>query len=116
MVNPYFYVRFKWRKNVDLKVLINKLSREFIVEERPMSYGGMDVSINKTYRDGLKVNADTLSAFLYPFKAVLFQKKAAPFTSRDLLLRKKILELYPRNRSTVLPIGFSREPKYDIAE
>jgi hypothetical protein len=115
MVKPYFYVRFVWRENINLKNLFHKLSREFKVEDRPMPYGDMDVSLYKMHRDSLKVNADTLSAFLYPFKAVLFQKAAAPFTSRDLSLRNKILELYPRNRSTLVTISFTREPKYDIA-
>jgi len=64
----------------------------------------------------LKVSADTLSAMLSRFRALLYQKEAAPFTARDMELRKKVLELYTRDRSTPFLWGFRSEPKFEIAK
>ena len=60
--------------------------------------------------------ADTLVALLSPTRAVLYQKKPSPFTVRDMELRRKILELYPRSRVTSLPISFRDEPRFEVAE
>ena len=55
-----------------------------------------EVAIYKTTRKEIMVKADTVGAIIGTFRAILYQKDKAPFTSRDLLLRQKILELYPR--------------------
>ena len=55
--------------------------------------------------------ADTLFATISPTRAVLFQKSRAPFTLKDLELRKTILDLY--NSRFTIPV-FDPEPKFEI--
>lgn len=55
--------------------------------------------------------ADTLYATISPTRAVLFQKSRAPFTLKDLELRKTILDLY--NSRFTIPV-FDPEPKFEI--
>jgi hypothetical protein len=55
--------------------------------------------------------ADNLYATISPTRAVLFQKSRAPFTLKDLELRKTIFNLY--NSRFTLPI-FDPEPKFEI--
>lgn len=62
----------------------------------------------------LKLKADTLNAFISLTRAILFQKERAPFTPRDMELRKRILEIYPRNRPT--PFLINDEPKFEVNE
>ncbi|RJS90132.1 hypothetical protein CW700_01645 [Candidatus Bathyarchaeota archaeon] len=62
------------------------------------------------------VKADTLSAFLSAWRAVLFQKYKAPFTKRDLELREILFRLYPRITPTPLPFSFSQEPPFEVEE
>ena len=50
---------------------------------------------------------------LSPMRAVLSQKEAAPFTKKDVELRKKVLEFYPRSRPTPFPWQFISEPEYE---
>lgn len=111
----YHYVRFTWRRKVDLKKIAEELGK-FEVEHRSLPSSETEFSLFKDEREGLKVTADTLSAFLYPMKAILYQREAAPFTRRDLELRRIVLEIYPRNRPTPLPWSFSVEPKFEKAE
>lgn len=59
------------------------------------------------------VKADTLTASLSLYRAVLSQEKASPFTIKDMTLREKIFELYPQNRPTPFPFLFSPEPKFE---
>ncbi len=55
--------------------------------------------------------ADTLYATISPTRAVLFQKSRAPFTLKDLELRKTIFDLY--NSRFTIPV-FDPEPKFEI--
>lgn len=112
---PYHYVRFRWWRRVDLKKVARELGETFSVEEIAMPKGEMEISLFKDEREELKVEADTLLAMLSPFRAVLSQREPAPFTTRDLELRKRVLELYPRSRPTPFPWEFSQEPKFDVA-
>jgi hypothetical protein len=116
MEKPYYFIRYEWFNRVDLDALAKELAEDFVVELRPMPSGPVDVSIYKFEREGLKVSADTLAVFLHPFKAVLFQRESAPFTSRDLDLRDRILTLYRKNKSSLLATSVYHEPKFQIAE
>ena len=116
MEKPYYFIRYEWFKRVELDTLANEMEKDFVVEHRPMPTGRVDMSIYKFEREGLKISADTLAVFLHPFKAVLFQREPAPFTSRDLNLRNRILELYRKNRSSLLATSIYHEPKFQIAE
>ena len=93
-----------------------------IAQELRQSFEVDDISPPKSdrvvsvidYEEVLRITADTLIVRLSPGKAVLFQKISAPFTERDLKLRRRILDLYPRNRSVAISISSSREPKFEI--
>lgn len=113
MARPYSYTRYKWYDPVDLQQLEETLRDRFSVEKRPMPFSEQDVSIYRYERDGIKVKADTLSAFLYLFKAVLFQLKAQPFTMLDRELREAVLSHYTRDRSGVLATGVVSEPPFE---
>ncbi len=117
MEEQYYFIRYEWFQRVDLDALAKEMEEEFVVELRPMPTGRVDLSPYKFDREGLKITADTLAVFTHPFKAVLFQREPAPFTSRDLKLRNRILELYRKNKSSLLSIGAAySEPKFQIAE
>lgn len=111
----YLYVRFRWRDPVDLEEASMELGEEYEVKQlktpEPEEY---ELSLYKDYREEHLVRADTLGAYISPFKAVLYQRERAPFTKRDVALRARLLELYPENRSTPLPWLFSVEPKYEV--
>lgn len=77
----------------------------------PSSNG--DMSIYKNERDGIQCKADNLSAFLYEYKAVLYQKNPAPFTENDLKMRDIVLETYPRTSSSMLSTAFQSEPAFE---
>jgi hypothetical protein len=90
--------------------------KKFIVKRLYPPTGRVDLAVFKDFREELKIEADNIKAFLSPQRAVLFQKEPAPFTAKDMELRKRILELYPRDRITPIPIFFNREPEFEIAE
>jgi hypothetical protein len=75
----------------------------------------LEITLYKDDRDELRVRSDTLTALLSSFRAVLSQKDSAPFTYRDMKLRKLVSELYPRERPTPFPWLFSSEPKFETA-
>ena len=115
-MEQYYFIRYEWFR-IDLDALAKEMEEDFVVELRPMPTGRVDLSPYRFDRDGLKITADTLAVFTYPFKAVLFQREPAPFTSKDLKLRKRILELYSKNKSSLLSIGAAySEPKFQVAE
>ena len=110
-LKPYFYVRFRWFKGVDLKKVTRELKTQVSVEEVDIPEKGFFAVDEFPFseRERVRLKADTLAARLSPFRAVLFQKKLEPFTERDLELRKRILTLYPRSRPT---IGYKKEPPF----
>ena len=75
-----------------------------------------NVLCTKMREKELKVGADTLNAILSIFSGTLYQKEAVPFTTRDVELRKKVLEMYPRSRPTPFPWSFSDEPKFEVKQ
>ncbi len=116
MGKPYFYVRFRWLHGIDLNEAARDLSKGFDVEFLNTPEGDIDLTLYKDHREELKVSADTLKALLSPTRAVLSQREEAPFTARDMDLRRKVLELYPRSRITPFPLLFSDEPKFEVAD
>lgn len=113
---PYRYIRYNWWRKVDLKEAAEELGGAFSVEDLTMPRDDREYSFFKEIREEIKVRADTLSAYLSPIRAMLFQREPAPLTARDMELRRMILELYPKNRPTPLPLFFSDEPKFEVAE
>lgn len=112
-IKRYSYPRFTWFIDINIDKEAKKLSADFKISPKmtpdPSHY---EVAIHKNTRKELIVKADTVGAIISTFRAILYQKEKAPFTARDLLLREKILELYPRTTPSPFPVGFSHEPKF----
>ncbi len=112
---PYHFVRFLWAARVDLETKEEELA-EYVVGWRtpPETVSKMHLHLYNLRE--LKLKADTLNAFISLTRSVLFQKERAPFTPRDMELRKRILEIYPRNRPTPFPFLINDEPKFEVKE
>ena len=111
---PYHYTRFRWWNKIDLEEVEKDLSKEFSVKRFTPPRYEMEIALRKDERDELMVSADTLTAMLSAFRAVLSQKEPAPFTKKDVELRKIVLELYNRGRPTPFPWSFRSEPKFEV--
>jgi hypothetical protein len=112
---PYYYVRWTWGKAHDITALTSKLRVLFgVIELRKLGQNGdLGTLFSKKEIAQIKVKADTLSAYVAPIKAVLFQKQRALFTDLDLELRKAILALYPHSTFSPIPLFYMREPKFE---
>jgi len=115
MASKYSYVRFRWWDPVDLDKTVEEFSgfkTKMIFQKKE----GEEISLLIDLRSEVEVEADTLQALLSPFRAVLNQKEAKPFTARDMELREKVMKMYPRGRPTPFPWEFSSEPKFEVEE
>jgi hypothetical protein len=112
---PYHFVRFLWSGSVDLNEMEEKFA-EYVTGWRipPESISKMDFHIYNLKE--LKLKADTLSVFVSIYRAILFQRTPAPFTKRDVELRKRIFEIFPRSRATPFPFLTMVEPKFEVEE
>ncbi len=111
MAKAYHYVRWRWWIKLDLEEVSEELSKKkYEVElfERP-SYE-LELTYRKDERAELLVRSDTLRVYLSPLRAVLFQKEPAPFTPKDLELRNRVIELYPKERPTPSPCNSVQSP------
>ena len=111
----YSYIRFRWWQEVDLETYIKELDSDFDVKVTKYPVDKLTISITKDDRTELVAETDTLKAHISKFRAVLTQAEEGPFTDKDLKLRERILEKYPRNRPTPLPFQYSDEPKFKRA-
>ena len=111
MATGYSYTRFRWWNPVDLDKAVKEFSsyKTKIIEEKKSD----DLSPFADFRGEVRVEADTLQAFLSPFRAVLNQREAKPFTVKDMELREKVLKMYTQDRPTPFPWEFSSEPKFE---
>jgi hypothetical protein len=116
MYRRYHYVRWRWYSKLDLKEFAEKLSHKYEVKTLPDFGYDLELALMKDARDRFMVKSDTLVAFLSQFRVVITQKKPAPFTSRDVELRKILLENYPYNRPTFLPMHVSDEPEFETVD
>jgi hypothetical protein len=108
LVEAYHYARFRWWSRLNLESLSKRLSENYDVKKLDMPRYELVLSMRKDHLDEYLVKSDTLSVFLAPTKAVMSQKKAAPFTNKDLELRNRIKKHYPaRARS---------EPQFERSE
>lgn len=113
---PYHHVRFRWWTRLELGEVSAGLYDEFDVRMMPRPGTKYEATIHKDDRSELEVKSDTLVALLSSFRAVLSQRESAPFTPRDMELRNRIIELYPRERPTPFPWLFSHEPRFEVVE
>ena len=114
MTEPYYYVRFKWFKRVDMEGAGRELGESFQVTILRTHRGRRDIDLSPFEREELRVRADTLAAYLPPFRAVLLQREAAPFTGSDLDLRSRLFRMYPRDIRSPLPMLYMDEPKFEV--
>jgi hypothetical protein len=113
----YNYVRYTWWREVDIDELSGELSTEFEIKHRPNpSNPRYEFSLFPEARREILVMADTLKAYISRFRTVLFQRDRAPFTPRDMELRRRLLEVYPRDRPSPFPWAFSDEEPFELAE
>jgi hypothetical protein len=83
-------------------------------KKQPWDLTSRTWSLQDDVRNETEVKADTLFARLSPFRAVLYQKKKALFTKRDMELRQTVLALYPRSTATPVPFRFGeKEPTFE---
>ena len=113
-LKPYYFVRYTWWRRVDMDAVEKEMRGVFEVENLVPPDDRSNMS--PYGREKLRVRADTLGAYLAPERAVMYQREPQPFTSGDMELRKRIFELYPRDRSTPLPLFFQDEPKFEVPE
>ncbi len=105
----------------DLKELVAKLKEQFTIvkspvakKKEPWDMTARAWSFQDDAREEVHVKAETLSARLAPFRAVLYQKEKAPFTRKDMELRETVLALYPYDTPTYVPFRFGeKEPKFE---
>jgi len=113
----YSYVRYTWWREVDIDELSRELSTEFEVKHLPNPGNPRyEFSLFMDARREVLVKADTLKAYISRFRAVLFQRDRAPFTPRDMELRRRLLEVYLRDRPSPFPWAFSDEEPFEVAE
>jgi hypothetical protein len=112
MSSKYSYVRFRWWSPLSLDKAVEELSG-FKTKKMIYPKGSAELSLLKDVRDEVEVEADTLQAFLSPFRAVLNQREAKPFTARDMELRERVMKMYPSDRPTPFPWEFSSEPRFE---
>ena len=114
MEKKYHYIRWRWGDKIDVDKLANELSKEYDVNSI-QDYGWeLELTYQKENRDKYMIKSDTLTVFLSLFRVVMVQKKAAPFTKKDLRLRSRLMELFPKERPTFLPWQFNSEPRFDV--
>lgn len=111
---PYRHVRFRWWTRVDLDKVADEFKGKYSVDMTHYPRDSRELSIFKDDREELVVTADTLIAHLSSFRAVLSQKKAAKFTSKDVELRRQVREIYTHDRPTPFPWEFIAETKYEV--
>jgi hypothetical protein len=108
----YYYQRFRWSNPVNLKVAYDKLKETFRVGPFPTHRPHSSFLVDNP--EEIRVTADTLMALLSPFRAILNQREAKPFTAKDMELRTAVFDMYPRTRPTPLPMLFGKEPKFNV--
>ena len=112
---PYSFVRFTWWRKINLRKVAEDLGPDFTVKTVFRPRDEMELVLRRDERDELWVYADTLTALLRVYSAGLYQTDVAPFTQRDMALRKNVFALYPRNRPTPFPLPLIvREPEFEM--
>ena len=113
---PYFHIRYTWWDTIDLDEVRKDLESQFEVTELFVPSSCWEMALFPYHREHLQVRADNLSARLAHMRAVLYQREWAPFTERDVELRRKIREIYGRDLMTPLPLAFRTEPEFEVED
>jgi hypothetical protein len=116
LARAYHYVRWRWWTKIDLEEVSEELSQSYVVESLNRPSYELELTFRKDEREEILVRSDTLKVYVSAFRAVMFQKEPAPFTPKDMELRNRVIELYPHERPTPLPMQFSTEPQFETIE
>ena len=114
MAVPYHYVRWRWSDAIDIDKIADELSTSYNVKPIPDHGWDLELTYHKDFRDRYIIKSDTLTVFLSLFRIVMVQKRAAPFTKKDLELRERMLSLFPKERPTILPWQSNEETPFQI--
>jgi hypothetical protein len=96
MAEPYYHVRFRWGEPLDLDRMRTMLSGSFRITVLGTPHEEDGLTFSSTEKGEVKIAADTLSAILEPYRAVIFQREAKPFTRLDVALRGEVARLYEK--------------------
>jgi hypothetical protein len=116
MSEPYHHVRFRWWEKANIDKIAKELRDNYDVDTKHHPRDKTELSLHKDDRDELIVSADTLTAHLSGFRAVMSQRSAAKFTHRDADLRERVRQIYTRDRPTPFPWSFSPETKFEVEQ
>jgi len=83
MSEPYHHVRFRWWEKADIDKIAEELGANYDVNTKHHPRDKTELSLHKDDRDELIVSADTLTAHLSGFRAVMSQRSAAKFKERS---------------------------------
>ena len=114
MPEPYSYIRFNWWDVQELQNVAASLNDKFKVEWVKKTWDDREVSLSDNINEELKIKADTLGAYASATRVVMYQREYAPFTRKDMELREKLMELYPRDRPSPLPFMVGIEPRFEV--
>jgi hypothetical protein len=115
-LRKYHYVRWRWENLIDVDSLAEELSEDYKIKEIEDHGWDLELTYMKEFRDRYIVYSDTLTVFLAVHRVIMTQKRAAPFTEKDLSLRARLLKLFPKERPTFLPIQFNTEPEFETVQ
>jgi len=116
LIKAYHHVRWRWWNKIDADKVSKELSDKYKVEIIPDHGWDLELTYLKEARDRFLIKSDTLTVFLSIYRVVMVQKKRAPFTKKDVELRNRMIELFPFERSTFLPMHISSEPEFETVE
>ncbi len=91
---------YRWWKPLDLDEFASSFREVFEISFRPDLVAEEKIDIFSRDRREMRVCADTVSALLSPYRAVLYQREPSKLTERDRRLLEVIREAYPRGRYT----------------
>jgi len=112
--SPYHYSRFRWMRPLDLDPAITELGTDFAATKRIRPKNAVELTLYGDQRDEVIAHADTLSAAMSPYRAVLYQRERRAFTDKDLRLRAWVLKNYDKTTPTPFPWGGDSEPRYEV--
>ena len=114
MSGSYHYSRFRWMRPLDLDTAVAELGDDFAAVKRIRPKDDTELTLYGDQRDEVTAYADTLSAALGSYRAILYQRERRPFTEKDLRLRAWVLKNYDKATPTPFPWGGDSEPRYDV--
>lgn len=97
---PLYKTRYRWWKPLDIDEFASNLGDAFQVSFRENLIAEDKIEIFSQDRREIRVCADTVSALISPYRAVLYQREPAKLTEKDRKLLEIVMEAYPRGHYT----------------